>query len=160
MNTESSYIYSGSHEDDGLGRIRPVILNRNLPTTHAPTVRSRSLIQPKRIPLPKPIVRPRSLPTLRPVIDKNPVPPPKRLTPVSRKPATRQSSNATNNPASTPKPTAAVTVQKTANNKSTSGSGGILDGTIKVGGLEVDKKQAAVAGSATAVGLLVWKLLF
>lgn len=133
MNTESSYIYSGSQEDEGLGRIPPLTLNRNIPTIHKPTVRSRKVIQPKRITLPKPTVKPRPLPKLRPVIDKNPVPPPTKLQPVSKKPAGKQ-------PASV--------------------SGGILDGTFNLGGIQIEKKHAAVAGGATAGGLLLWKLLF
>lgn len=85
MNSESSYIYSDSQKDQGLGRIPPLTLSRSLPTINKPTVRNRRIIQPKRITLPKPTIKPRLLPKLRPAIDKNPLHPPARVKPIPRR---------------------------------------------------------------------------
>ncbi|WP_445664379.1 hypothetical protein [Fodinibius sp. AD559] len=157
MNSESSYIYSDSHQDQGLGRIPPLTLSRSLPTIDKPMVRNRRIIQPKRIPLPKPMIKPRPLPKLRPVIDKNPLPPPARVKPIPRitKPKKRSKSDKT-----TTSPVSLQSSAKPAATKTASKSGGMLDGTVKVGGIEIEKKHAAVAGGATAGGLLLWKLLF
>ncbi|WP_440999895.1 hypothetical protein [Fodinibius sp. SL11] len=156
MNSESSFIYYDSQEDEGLGRIPALPLSRSLPTINKPTLRNRRIIQPKRKTLPKPTIKPRPLPKKRPVIDSNPVPPPARvkLTPKKIKSKKRSKSDE--------KTTSRVRVQNSANpaaTKTASGSGGILDGTVKVGGIEIQKKHAAVIGGATTGGLLLWKLL-
>lgn len=152
MSSESNYLYVESSEHEGLGRIPPPTLNRGNPTFNKPTVRNRTITQPKRITLPKPTAKPRPLPKPRPVIDKNPIPTPAKLNPVSSKPAAKQPSNSKGNPTSTKK--------MRSTNQPAGASGGMLDGTFNLGGLQIKKKQAAVAGGAAVGGLLLWKLLF
>lgn len=41
-----------------------------------------------------------------------------------------------------------------------SAAGSFLAGSFSVGGIEIEKKHAAIAGSSIAGGLLLWKLLF
>ena len=163
MNSESHYVFDDeSSDNEGLGR-----LPAQLPTVHRlvpgheETRRKKQLIGNRKQPKnsqPRPLPRPRPIPHPVPVIDKNPVPPPTKL---KLKP--RKRPNTTKKATSKKKTTSVSKVQKKKKPtvKKTAGkSGDMLDGTVKIGGLEIEKKHAAAAGGATISGLLLWKLLF
>lgn len=161
MNSESHYVFDDeSSDNEGLGR-----LPTRLPTVHRSVpgheeIRKRIITsrkQPK-ISQPRPLPRPRPIPRPVPVIDKNPVPPPTKL---KLKP--RKRPNTKKKATSKKKTTSVAKVQKKKKptvKKAAGKSGDMLDGTVKIGGLEIEKKHAAAAGGATISGLLLWKLLF
>jgi hypothetical protein len=149
MNTESRYLYEELDEAQGLGRmptqpamLRPV-LDEPMPRNRGREIRPR--IRPRPIPKPKPVLLP------RPVIDKNPVPaPPKLKINAVKKPNTQQS-----------KPTSkSKTTNKSASKHKPHSSANILAGTFSIGGVQVKKTHAAMAGGGIAGGLLLWKILF
>lgn len=149
MNTESCYIYQEPTETQGLGRmpIRPTMLR---PVLDEPIPRNRNReirppVQPRLIPKPKPVLLP------RPVIDKNPVPaPPKLKIKTVKKPNTQQS-KLTNK---------FKTTNKSASKQQPHSSTNILAGYFSIGGVQVKKTHAAMAGGGIAGGLLLWKILF
>lgn len=120
--------------------LRPV-LDEPIPRNRDRETRPR--IRPRPIPKPKPVLLP------RPVIDKNPVPaPPKLKINTVKKPTTKQS-----------KPTSKTT-NKSANKQQPNSHKDILAGTFSIGGMQVKKTHAAMAGGGIAGGLLLWKILF
>ncbi|SMO92833.1 hypothetical protein SAMN06265218_1275 [Fodinibius sediminis] len=149
MNTESHYICEEPTEARGLGRMptRPAMLRPVLdePAPRNRTQQIRPRVRPRPIPKPKPVLIP------RPVIDKNPVPaPPKLNINTVKKPTTKQSK-----PTSKPK-----TTNKSASKQQPDSHKDILAGTFSIGGMQVKKTHAAMAGGGIAGGLLLWKILF
>lgn len=142
MNTQSSYVYDEYSGGEGLGRIAlpPTMGNRFMPSIEEPARNYRRLVLPPqrkssagRISKPKPVLKP------KPIIDHNPVPPPRLNITVLREAAQKKAN--------------ALTTQKKSGRK------GILDGRVSIGGYQIKKTHAAVAGGATAGGLLLLKLL-
>lgn len=159
MNTQSSYVYDDHIAEEGLGRIAlpPTMGNRFMPAVKEPVRNNRRVVIPpqhkslvRRITKPKPVLKP------TPIIDHNPIPPPRLNIPVIRKTAQKKT------PAKTTKGKLPKAVQKKANVKVTQKKGGgkgFLDGSISIGGYEIKKTHAAMAGGATAGGLFLLKLL-
>lgn len=166
MNTQSSYVYEDHIAEEGLGRIAlPLVApNRFMPAVKEPIRNNRRVILPtlrkspmRRVSKPKPVLKP------TPIIDHNPVPPPRLNITAIREAAQKKSSLAkTKSPAKTTKGKLPKAVQKKANTiaaQKKGGGKGILDGSISIGDYEIKKTHAAVAGGATAGGLLLLKLL-
>lgn len=140
MNTESNYVNEKPTEEQGLGRmptqptmLRPVLdepMPRNSDRETRPRIRPR--------PIPKPVLLP------RPVIDKNPVPAPPKLKINTVKKTSTQKSQPTTKSTS----------------KQPNSQQDILAGSFSIGGMQVKKTHAAMAGGGIAGGLLLWKILF
>lgn len=156
MNTESRYVFDDEPSDnEGLGRLPTQLpsVHRSVPG-HEKILRKKRSIRSRKRPKtaqPRQKPRPRPIPRPLPVIDKNPAAPPMRFILKTRKPTSKKKTRSRANVQKKRKP---------AVNKPAVKSGGMLDGTVKVGGLEIKKKHAAAAGGATAGGLLLWRLLF
>jgi hypothetical protein len=111
----------------------------------------------RKVSKPKPVLKP------KPIIDHNPVPPPRLNITAIREAAqkkTRQTKKKA--PAKTTKSKPPKAVQKKAKAIAAQKKGegkGILEGSISIGSYEIKKTHAAVAGGATAGGLLLLKLL-
>ncbi len=149
MNSESRYIYEEPTETQGLGRMptRPTMLR---PVLDEPMPRNRDRetrprIRPRPIPKPKPVLLP------RPVIDKNPVPAPPKLKINTVKKTSTQKSQPT---------TKSKTTNKSASKQQPNSHKDILAGTFSIGGMQVKKTHAAMAGGGIAGSLLLWKILF
>jgi len=151
MNSESRYIYQEPMETQGLGRL-PTRLTMLRPVLDEPIPRNRSRefrppVRPRPIPKPKPVLVP------RPVIDKNPVRPPKLIV----KAANKASKSKPSKKAASSKSNTSL---KTTNKRAATNNQDILAGSFSIGGVQVKKTHAAMAGGGIAGGLLLWKLLF
>jgi len=151
MNSESRYIYQEPMETQGLGRLptRPVMLR---PILDEPISRNRNRqirppVLPRPLPKPKPVLVP------RPVIDKNPVRPPKLIVKATNKASKPK-------PHKKPTPSKSKTPQKTTNKRREKNNQDMLAGSFSIGGMQVKKTHAAMAGGGIAGGLLLWKILF
>ena len=159
MNTQSSYVYDEPTDKEGLGRIA---LQATGLTRFSPVDGESSLNNL----MSRPIQRnesARMTPKPEPVIDHNPVPTP-RLTITALKEAAQKKTRQTTkkSPAMAPKGKPLEAAQKKANAITTQKKGGgkgMLDGRVNIGGYQIKKTRVAVAGGATAGGLLLLKLL-
>lgn len=147
MNTQSNYVY----DDDtgqGLGRIAIRPNQRQVPMLDEPIRRNRprqATLRSRRTSKPKPVPRP------GPVIDKNPYRPPKLIS-ITKKVAKKKSKKI--------KKSSKASGKSKSSNKKKNGKAGILEGSFNIGGTEISKTKAAMAGGGIAGGLLLWKLLF
>lgn len=166
MNTQSNYVYDDHIAEEGLGRIAlpPTMGNRFMPSIEEPDRNYRRVVLPtQRKSSADRVSKPKWVPKPTPIIDRNPVPPPRiDITAIKNaaKMKVRQAKKKT--PAKTRKGKPPKPVQKKGNAKDApkkGGGKGILDGSISIGDYEIKKKHAALAGGATAGGLLLLKLL-
>ena len=168
MNTQSSYVFSDDPNHQGLGRIAslPAVLVRNTSIRKKPErkqapeerfVRRKPIIVPKKIIPPKPINKPtpkaKRIIRPRPVIDKNPFRPPKLIVTAAGKASKSK-------PRKKPTSSKSKTPPKTTHKRTSNHSKDILAGTFDIGGMQVKKTHAAMAGGGIAGGLLLWKILF
>lgn len=166
MNTQSSYVYDEHVDEEGLGRIpfSSTMGNRFMPAGKEPIRNNRRVVLPTqrksragRVSKPKPVLKPKQ------IIDHNPVPPPRlNITAIREAEQKKSRQSKKRSLTKTTKGRVPKAVQKKSNAiaaQKKGGGKGILDGSISIGDYEIKKTHAAVAGGATAGGLLLLKLL-